>query len=332
MPSFTVFKGSDKGIVESKTEKPELKADEVLLKVTHSGLCGTDVHYKGVDMGLGHEGVGTVEAVGSDVTLFQKGERAGWGYNHDCCGHCAQCLSGNDVFCPERKMYGMADLDQGSMASHAVWKQSFLFKIPDSLASEHAAPLQCGGITVYSALQQYPVTAGDRVGIIGVGGLGHLAIQFAAKMGCEVVVFSGSDSKKEEAMKLGASEFYATKGVKELKLKDNRGIDRLLVTASVQVDWPMYQSVMNPRGVIYPLSVSEGDLSMPYMPLIVQGLRVQGSVVGSRHLHRDMLQFAAAQGVKPIIQTFPMTKQGVDEAFETLEGGKMRYRGVLVAQ
>jgi len=149
MPSFTVFKGSEKGeIVESKTEKPELKADEVLLKVTHSGLCGTDVHYKGVDMALGHEGVGTVEAVGSDVTMFKKGERAGWGYNHDCCGHCPQCLSGNDVYCPERKMYGMADLDQGSMASHAVWKQSFLFKIPDELASEHAAPLQCGGITV----------------------------------------------------------------------------------------------------------------------------------------------------------------------------------------
>lgn len=185
---------------------------------------------------------------------------------------------------------------------------------------------------MYNALQLYPVTAGERVGIIGVGGLGHLAIQFAAKMGCEVVVFSGSDSKKEEATKLGAKEFYATKGVKELKLKDNRGIDRLLVTASVQVDWTMYQSVMNPRGVIYPLSVSEGDLQMPYMPLVVQGLRVQGSVVGSRNLHRQMLQFAAAHGIKPIIQTFPMSKQGIDEAFETLEGGKMRYRGVLVAQ
>ncbi|KAK5941448.1 hypothetical protein PMZ80_006727 [Knufia obscura] len=333
MPSFTVYKGSEKGqVVETKTEKPELKANEVLLKVTHSGLCGTDVHYKSTDMGLGHEGVGVVEAVGPEVTLFKKGERAGWGYNHDCCGHCKQCMSGNDVFCPERKMYGYADLDQGSMGSHAVWKESFLFKIPESMASEHAAPLQCGGITTYTALQLYPVKAGDRVGIIGVGGLGHLAIQFASKMGCEVVVFSGSDSKKEEAMKLGAKEFYATKGLKELKLEGDRGIDRLLVTASVQVDWSMYQSIMNPMGVIYPLSVSEGDLQMPYMPLVVQGLRVQGSVVGSRQIHREMLEFAAAQGVKPIIQTFPMSKQGIDQAFEALEGGKMRYRGVLVAQ
>lgn len=181
-------------------------------------------------------------------------------------------------------------------------------------------------------MQQYPVKAGERVGIVGVGGLGHLAIQFAAKMGCEVVVFSGSDSKKEEALKLGAKEFYATKGAKELKLKGDRGIDRLLVTASAQVDWSLYQSLMNPRGVIYPLTVSDGDLKMPYMPLLASGLRVQGVVVGSRQIHREMLQFAATQGIKPIIQTFPMTKQGIEQCFEALEGGKMRYRGVLVAQ
>ena len=114
MPSFTVFKGSKNGsIVEARTEKSELKAGEVLVRVTHSGLCGTDVHYKEVDMGLGHEGVGIVEDVGSAVSLFKKGDRAGWGYNHSSCLHCDQCLTGNDIFCPERQMYGQADLDQG---------------------------------------------------------------------------------------------------------------------------------------------------------------------------------------------------------------------------
>lgn len=176
------------------------------------------------------------------------------------------------------------------------------------------------------------MTAGDRVGILGVGGLGHLAIQFAAKMGCEVVVFSGTDSKKDEATKLGAHEFYATKGLKELQLKGGKGIDRLLVTSSVQVDWSMYLNIMNPRSVIYPLSVSEGDLSLPYMPLLVNGIRVQGSVTGSRQIHREMLEFAAVQGIKPILRIFPMTKKGIDEAFRTLEDGKMRYRGVLTAQ
>lgn len=332
MPSFTVYKGSKKGeIVESQSQR-ELGPDQVLLKVTHSGLCGTDVHYKGADMALGHEGVGVVEEIGSAVKLFKKGDRAGWGYNHDSCGACKQCLSGNDIFCPERKMYGDADLDQGSFASHAVWKESFLFKIPEAMTSEDAAPLQCGGITVYNALIDYPVKPGERVGVLGVGGLGHLAIQFAAKMGCEVVVFSGTDSKKDEAKKLGAKEFYATKGIKELKLEGGKGIDRLLVTASVQVDWSIYLPVMNPRSVIYPLSVSEDDFKIPYMPLLANGIRIQGSVVGSRHLHRDMLEFAASQNVRPITQTFPLNKQGIDEAFKTLEDGKMRYRGVLVAQ
>lgn len=333
MPSFTVYKGSEKGeVVESKTQKPELEPTQVLLKVTHSGLCGTDVHYKSVDMGLGHEGVGTVEEVGSAVKLFKKGDRAGWGYNHDSCGACKQCLSGNDIYCPQRSMYGYADLDQGSMASHAIWKESFLFQIPDALKSEHAAPLQCGGITVYNALMQYPVQPGDRVGVLGVGGLGHLAIQFAAKMGCEVVVFSGTDSKKDEAKKLGAKEFYAMKGLKELKLEGDRKIDRLLVTASAQVDWSLYLPALNPRASIYPLSVADGDLKIPYMPLLVNGIRIQGSVVGSRHLHQDMLEFAAAQNIAPVIQTFALDKKGIDEAFKTLEDGEMRYRGVLVAQ
>lgn len=333
MPSFTVYKGSEKGeVVESATKRPDLEPTQVLLKVTHSGLCGTDVHYKAVDMALGHEGVGVVEEIGSAVKLFKKGDRAGWGYNHDCCGACKQCLSGNDIFCPQRKMYGQADLDQGSFASHAVWKESFLFKIPDNMTSEDAAPLQCGGITVYNALMQDPVKPGARVGVIGVGGLGHLAIQFAAKMGCEVVVFSGTNSKKDEAEKLGAKEFYAMKDVKELRLEGNRGIDRLLVTASAQVDWSLYLPVMNPRATIYPLSVSEGDLQIPYMPLLSKGLRIQGSVVGSRHLHQDMLEFAAAQNIRPVIQKFSLDKKGIDEAFNTLEGGKMRYRGVLVGQ
>ena len=333
MPSFTVYKGSEKGeVVESKTSKPELQPTEVLVKVTHSGLCGTDVHYKGIDMGLGHEGVGTVEEVGSAVKLFKKGDRAGWGYNHDSCGACKQCLTGNDIYCPDRKLYGAADLDQGSMASHAVWKESFLFKIPDAMTSEDAAPLQCGGITVYSALMENPIKPGDRVGVIGVGGLGHLAIQFASKMGCEVVVFSGTNTKEIEAKKLGAKEFYPTKGAKELKLEGGKGIDRLLVTASVQVDWSLYLPIMNPRGIIYPLSVSDDDFKIPYMPLLAGGIRIQGSVVGSKQLHHDMLEFAAAQDIRPVNQTFPLTKEGIDEAFKTLEDGKMRYRGVLVAQ
>ncbi|OAP54667.1 hypothetical protein AYL99_11115 [Fonsecaea erecta] len=328
MVEFTVFKGSKAGIVKATSQR-EVGPHDVLVKITHSGLCGTDLHHKELDMGLGHEGTGIVEDVGKDVTIFKKGDRAGWGYIHNSCGHCKECLRGAETFCSERQYYGAANLDQGSLGSHAVWNENFLFKIPEEIALEDAAPLMCGGATVFNALQFHGVKSTDRVGVIGVGGLGHLAIQFAAAMGCEVAVFSGTESKKEEALKLGAKEFYATKGLKQLKV--SKPIDHLLVTTASQPDWNMYLPIMAPSGTIYPLTVSFEDLKMPYMDIIMGGLKIQGSLVAARRIHREMLDFAASHGVKPIIQTFPLTESGVDEAFRTLEEGKMRYRGVLVA-
>ena len=233
MVSFTVYKGSKDGsIVKSSTSKSDLKGDQVLLRVTASGLCGTDEHYRTQDMVLGHEGCGVVEAVGPAVRHLKKGDRVGWGYEHDSCGTCDWCLSGRETFCSERAMYGFADLDQGSFATHAVWKEAFLFPLPGELTDEEAAPLMCGGATVFNALHMYDIQPTSRVGVIGIGGLGHLAIQFAAKMGCDVVSFSGTNSKKEEAIKLGAKEFFATKDMKELNI--GKKIDCLLVTTSAQ--------------------------------------------------------------------------------------------------
>lgn len=327
---FTVFKGSPDGTIkQATTRKDDLKRDDVLVRITHSGVCFTDVHYQHADMALGHEGAGVVEATGPEAKDLQKGDRVGWGYEHDCCGRCRHCLTGWETLCRERKMYGSADLDQGSFGSHAVWREAFLFKVPDGISNENAGPLMCGGSTVWNALHVAQARPTARVGVLGVGGLGHLAIQFAAKMGCQVVVFSGTDSKKDEAKKLGASEFYATKGVKELKI--GKPIDNLLVTTSSQPDWKLYLEVMAPGGVISPLSVDANDLKIPYMPLLSNGLRVQGGIVSSRQVHRDMLDFAAFHGIKPVNMTFPLTLDGVKQSLNTLEEGKMRYRGVLVA-
>ncbi|KAJ6172800.1 hypothetical protein N7470_001867 [Penicillium chermesinum] len=314
---FTVYKGSKDGsIQQAETQRGDLTRDDVLVRITHSGVCGTDIHYQTTDMALGHEGTG--------------GDRVGWGYEHDCCGHCKQCLTGWETMCSERKMYAGADLDQGSFGTHAVWREAFLFKIPEKLSNEDAAPLMCGGSTVFNALHVAQVRPTARVGIVGVGGLGHLAIQFAAKMGCQVVVFSGTENKKEEAMKLGATEFYATKGAKELKVQ--APLDNLLVTTSSQPDWHLYLSVMAPGGVISPLSVDANDLQIPYMPLLATGLRIQGGIVSSRQVHRDMLEFAAHHNIKPIKMTFPLELSGVEQSLKTLAEGKMRYRGVLVAK
>ena len=233
MPTFTVFKGSESGkIVKSQTTKPDLTDDQVLIKITASGVCGTDEHYKGADIVLGHEGAGVVEQTGPNVKFLKKGDRVGWGYEHSSCGHCEYCLTGKEQYCPEREMYGEANLDQGSFGSHAVWKEAWLYQLPDGLTDAEAAPLMCGGATVFNALNSYDIKSTDRVGVMGVGGLGHMAIQFAAKKGCDVIVFSGSDNKKEEAHKLGAREFVAMKGKKELDI--GRKVDVLLVTTSAQ--------------------------------------------------------------------------------------------------
>ncbi|TVY34128.1 alcohol dehydrogenase [Lachnellula subtilissima] len=330
MVDFTVFKGSKGGKITKSQTKRELGHDEVLIKVTHSGVCGTDEHYREQDMVLGHEGAGIIEEVGSSVKAYHKGDSVGWGFQQSACGHCKQCFTGRETLCPERNMYGTANFDTGSFAHYAIWKAAYIFAIPDSMPREFAAPLMCGGATVFNALHSFGAKRSDRIGVIGVGGLGHLAIQFAAKMGNEVVVFSTTDSKKAEALKLGATEFVATKGVQELKLSGK--IDQLLVTTSQQPDWKQFLPIMAPGGTIYPLSVSSEDLKMPYMPIISSELTVQGSLVAARQVQREMLAFAALHQIRPIIETFPLTVEGIEESMSKLEEGKMRYRAVLVAE
>ncbi|KAK4240927.1 chaperonin 10-like protein [Achaetomium macrosporum] len=332
MPSFTVFKGAKDGVPKkSTTQKPDqLVGDQVFVRITASGICGTDLHFLTHDMVLGHEGVGVVESVGPDTKYLKKGDRVGWGYETNSCGHCDACISGEEIFCSERAVYSEANLDQGSFASGAVWREAFLHRIPDEITDEAAAPLQCGGATVFTAL--YDVKPNEVVGILGVGGLGHLAIQFAAKMGCRVVVLSGTDSKRGQALELGAHKFVAMKDADTKELEGLWPLSRLLVTTSVQPAWDTLLPLMAPKSRIYPLSVSAGNLVIPYMPLINQGIAVQGSLVATRTVHRQMLAFAAAHGIRPVIQSFPMTEEGIKEALDKLDKGKVQYRAVLVPQ
>lgn len=332
MPSFKVYRANGSGgIKEDTTTKPPLERDQVLVKITASGLCGTDLHYIDSNIVLGHEGIGVVEEIGPEVRFLKKGDRVGWGYEHDCCGVCDHCLRGSEEYCPHRAFYGEADLDQGSFAEAAVWREAFLFKIPDDLSDADAAPLMCGGATVWSALHKYGVPSTATVGILGQGGLGHLAIQFAAKMGMNVVVLSHSDSKKDEAMELGASQFVATKDAKKLDIGPNR-LDALLITASVPLEWDLYMPIIEPEAIIFPLTIDFGEFEIPRMPFVGGGMRIQGTVIAGRYEQRKMLQFAARKGVKPMVNKFKFDKQGIEEAMKTLEEGHMRYRGVLIAQ
>ncbi|TVY46954.1 putative formaldehyde dehydrogenase [Lachnellula occidentalis] len=346
---FKVSKGSSSGdIVESTSHRPTLTRDEIYIKITHSGVCGTDQKYRHYDMVLGHEGIGVVKAIGPDVKGFKvqvfflqlcsylkisRGDRAGWGWVHATCGVCEQCVEGQFVYCTgDTKQYGTGDQDQGSFGEGAVWREQLLCKIPDTLASDLAAPLMCAGITVWGTLTEYNVKPTDAIGVVGIGGLGHLAVQFANKLGCEVVALSGTETKKEEALKLGAHHFVATKGVSNLRVP--RKINHLLVTKSHMPDLDQYKSILAPRASIYLFGTAdfESKLVLPYMQFIVSGWKLIGCTTSPKIVYQRMLEFAGLHGIKPMIERFPLTKQGVVDSLKKLDEGKMRYCGVLYAE
>ncbi|KAH8726676.1 chaperonin 10-like protein [Phaeosphaeriaceae sp. PMI808] len=248
MFEYTVYKGSANGSVyKSTTTRPPLVDDEVLLSITAAGLCGTDNHFRYHDMVLGHEGVGVVEELGPNVRSLRKGDRVGWGYQHSSCGTCQKCLSEDEIFCPDRKIYGESDLDQGAFASQAIWKETFLFKLPDGLTDVEAAPLMCAGSTVYFALKSAGVSLGNRVGVFGLGGLGHLAIQFAVNQGCNVSVFSETEGKGDDAIQFGAEEFHFVKDSSKTGYQ-GEPLHTLLVTTSFpagkDIDFLLYPGLI----------------------------------------------------------------------------------------
>ncbi|KAE8352276.1 NADP-dependent alcohol dehydrogenase [Aspergillus coremiiformis] len=275
-------------------------------------------------------GVGVVEQVGSACTAFRIGDRVGWGVINSTCGNCEMCMAGKDKYCPDAKMYGFDGYDtQGSVCSHAVRKEQWLFKIPDAIPSGDAAPLMCGGGTVWTPLVEQ-CRIFERVGVVGIGGLGHLAIQFAAKMGCDVVVFSSTDDKREEALRLGANEFYATKGVLDYAMLGvTKPIDRLIITSSAKFNLGLFYPVLARNAKILPLSFDDGDLVAPNMATLLSGNSIVGGCICSRFLQNKMLDFAARHKITPIVEKYPMTLHGVSEAVNRLRNGKMRYRAVI---
>lgn len=321
-------------------EAPELKDDEVRVAVTHCGVCHTDIHAVDGDFGVfgfpmmpGHEIVGQVTELGAAVAGLKVGDRVGVGWQGRCCGECEWCRAGNEHLCLQIADCGTWT-PYGGFASSVVVDGRFAYPLPADMAPDVAAVLMCAGIAVYPPLRKYTAGASTRVGIVGIGGLGHLALQFAKAFGCEVTALSSSPGKEEEARAFGADHFLLT--TDQGAMEENEfGFDLLLCTAQSGNDWGNLVMVLTKNGRLVLPAFSPIDLPLgavsgsgPAVDFVAHQVSITGSFLGSRADMREMLAFAQGHGISPRIELMPMAQ--VNDAMLRVRRNQARYRVVLV--
>jgi uncharacterized zinc-type alcohol dehydrogenase-like protein len=314
-----------------KYDAGELGENDVEVKISHCGVCHSDVHLIDNDWGLskypfipGHEIVGTVAKIGSRVTSLTVGERVGIGWQSDSCGVCEWCRQGEEHLCPQAQPTCVGRNGGYADAIRVNWR--FAIKVPEVLESENVAPLLCGGITVYSPLRNLGVRPSWRVGVIGIGGLGHMGLQFANAFGAEVTAFSTSKNKEEEARKLGAHQFVNTRETGAMK-KLAGTFDLLLSTVNADQDWGGYVNALRPKGTLCLVGVPPSPLAIQAFALVGGQKAIAGSPTGSPHDLAEMLDVAARHGVKAVTERFAMEK--ANEAVVKVKKNQVRYRAVL---
>ena len=312
-------------------EPPKLGEHDVRVSVTHCGVCHTDIHaiedYYGITsypFVPGHEIVGYVSEVGTSVSGLKEGDRVGIGWQGRSCGECEWCLKGETQLCMAIEDTTVM-VPYGGFSSSVIADYRFAHPLPPTMPSEAAAVLMCAGVTVYSALQSHVTRPDLKVAILGVGGLGHLAIQFTHAFGCEVTAISSSPDKKEQALGFGADHFIDVNdkiGMREV----NYSYDLVLCTASAGVNWEAVLMALKKRGKLILLGFP--DLKMNSTYLVAHEVSITGSLIGNPPTMRAMLAFAQEHGIRPVVELMPMSQ--VNAALQKVKENKARYRIVLV--
>ena len=318
-------------LVLFRYEPGELGPQEVEIEITHCGICHSDLHLITNDWGIshypfipGHEVIGTVAAIGDGVRSLTVGQRVGLGWQSNSCGQCEWCTRGMENLCPNSEATCVRR--HGGYANRVRANVRFVFPIPEALERENAAPLLCGGITVYSPLRTHGMNPSSRVGVIGIGGLGHLAVQFARVFGADVTAFSTSAAKEAAAREMGAHRFVNTRETRALK-EVAGSLDFIISTVNADQDWGIYIQALRPTGTLCFVGVPPSPVTLQAFPFI-SGIRsVTGSPIGPPSRIREMLDVAARHGVKAYTERFPMAK--ANEAIEKVKKNKVRYRAVL---
>lgn len=330
--SFSAFAAlaAKQSLVPYSYEPRELDPHAVEIEISHCGICHSDLHLIDNDWATsvyplvpGHEIVGTVAAVGSDSAL-RVGERVGVGWQRSSCHQCEQCLSGNENLCPRQEATCVGHM--GGFADRIRVDGRFAFPLPKGLDAATTAPLLCAGVTVFAPLRRWRVSSGARVGVIGIGGLGHLALRFLRAMGCETTAFTSSPDKSQAALAFGATDVASSTNVRELRTLANR-FDFLLCTVPARLDWISYVQTLKPNGVLCLVGAPPGLLQLPAAQLLTSQRVICGSDIGSPAAIREMLTFAKEHSIGAQVETAPVAQ--VNSALQRVRENRARYRMVL---
>jgi alcohol dehydrogenase (NADP+) len=311
---------------------------DVSIEIKYCGICHTDLHFVKNDLGMtkypvvpGHEIAGIVERVGSAVTRFKAGDHVGVGCLVNSCRQCASCTKGEEQFCPNFILtYSSIDRDgsvtQGGYSTKITVDEDFVLRMPNALPLDRAAPLLCAGITTYSPLRTWGAGKGTKLAVIGLGGLGHMAVKLASAMGAEVTVISTSDRKKEDAQRLGAKKFLVSPN-KEAMAAAAGSFNLIINTISAAHELNDHINLLAVDGTIVLLGIATEPMPISSVPIIFGRRRIAGSLIGGLAQTQEMLDFCAQHGITSDVEVIPAGK--INEAFERLGRSDVRYRFVI---
>lgn len=319
-------------------ERREPGPHDVVIDIQYCGVCHSDIHQARDEWGgsvfpmvPGHEIIGTVAAMGSAVKKFKTGDRVGVGCLVDSCGTCQNCQDDLEQFCP--KMVGTynsrakdGSITYGGYSTRVVVDESFTLRIPDNLDMAAAAPLLCAGITTYSPLRTWKAGPGQRLGVVGLGGLGHMAVKLGHAMGCEVTVFSTSRTKEADARRLGASGFIATKESGSLAAAAGK-FDLIINTVSAPQDLNGYLATLKRDGTMVLVGVPPEPTPVAAFSLIMGRKRLAGSLIGGIAETQEMLDFCGKHGITSDVEMIAASQ--INDAYERMLAGKVHYRFVI---
>ena len=328
-----------KPLAPTTIERRDVGPNDVLIDIQYAGICHSDIHTVRGDWGPqpfpvvpGHEIVGTVTEVGAQVTRHQVGDRVGVGCMVNSCGECTNCRNGDEQYCVDGMVgtYAGTDRDgtttQGGYSTHVVVDADYVLSVPDSLDAASAAPLLCAGITTYAPLRHWGAGPGKKIAVVGLGGLGHMAVKIAHALGAEVTVLSQSLKKQEDALRLGADHYHATSDPGTFEELAGR-YDLIVNTVSASIDLNAYLGLLAVDGTLVNVGAPPEPLSLHVMSLIGARRSVAGSMIGGIALTQEMLDFCAEHNIGADIEV--ISADQVNEAYERVLASDVRYRFVI---